>query len=40
MESNEILDRLPRHLMSLVIDQPYNEYTAQDIWRRLVIVDR
>ncbi len=35
MESNEILDKLPRHLMSLVIDQPYNDYTAQDhaIWR-------
>lgn len=32
---NEILDKLPRHLMSLVIDQPYNEYTAQDhaLWR-------
>ena len=35
MESNEVLDRLPRHLMDLVIDQPYNEYTAQDhaVWR-------
>jgi phenylalanine-4-hydroxylase len=35
MESNAILDKLPRHLMSLVIDQPYNEYTAQDhaVWR-------
>jgi phenylalanine-4-hydroxylase len=35
MESNEVLDKLPRHLMSLVIDQPYNDYTAQDhaIWR-------
>ena len=34
-EMNEILDRLPKHLMSLVIDQPYNEYTAQDhaVWR-------
>lgn len=34
-ESNEILDRLPRHLMKLVIDQPYNEYTPQDhaVWR-------
>ncbi len=32
---NEILDKLPRHLMSLVIDQPYNEYTPQDhaLWR-------
>jgi phenylalanine-4-hydroxylase len=35
MESNDILDKLPRHLMSLVIDQPYNEYTSQDhaVWR-------
>lgn len=35
METNEILDRLPRHLMSLVIDQPYNDYTPQDheVWR-------
>ncbi len=32
---NEILDRLPRHLMQLVIDQPYNTYTSQDhaVWR-------
>jgi len=35
MEMNEILDRLPRHLLSLVIDQPYASYTAQDhaVWR-------
>jgi phenylalanine-4-hydroxylase len=35
MEMNDILDRLPRHLMALVIDQPYNSYTAQDhaVWR-------
>ena len=35
METNPVLDRLPRHLMSLVIDQPYNEYTPQDhaLWR-------
>lgn len=35
MESNEVLERLPRHLMSLVIEQPYNDYTAQDhaVWR-------
>ena len=35
MESNEVLDRLPRHLLSLVIEQPYNDYTAQDhaVWR-------
>ncbi|MCX6267521.1 MAG: aromatic amino acid hydroxylase [Bacteroidetes bacterium] len=32
---NDILYKLPKHLMSLVIDQPYNEYTAQDhaLWR-------
>lgn len=35
MESNEVLDKLPRHLLKLVIDQPYNAYTAQDhaVWR-------
>jgi len=35
MESNEVLDKLPGHLLSLVIEQPYNEYTAQDhaVWR-------
>ncbi len=35
METNSILDNLPRHLMSLVIDQTYNEYTPQDhaVWR-------
>ena len=35
MESNEVLDRLPRHLLNLVIDQPYNDYTPQDhaVWR-------
>ncbi|MDX9907240.1 MAG: aromatic amino acid hydroxylase, partial [Bacteroidales bacterium] len=27
---NEILGKLPHHLMQLVIDQPYNSYTAQD----------
>ena len=32
---NPILDKLPGHLMSLVIDQPYNEYTPLDhaVWR-------
>jgi len=32
---NEILDKLPHHLMQLVIDQPYNGYTSQDhaVWR-------
>lgn len=35
MEMNGILDKLPHHLMQLVIDQPYNNYTAQDhaVWR-------
>jgi phenylalanine-4-hydroxylase len=35
MEMNGILDKLPHHLMQLVIDQPYNDYTAQDhaVWR-------
>jgi phenylalanine-4-hydroxylase len=35
MEQNEILDNLPKHLHSLVIDQQYNEYTPQDhaLWR-------
>ena len=32
---NEILEKLPKHLMNLVIDQPYAEYSAQDhaVWR-------
>ena len=35
MEMNEVLEKLPKHLMGLVIDQPYNSYTAQDhaLWR-------
>lgn len=35
MEMNEVLDKLPPHLMSLVIEQPYNEYTFRDhaVWR-------
>jgi phenylalanine-4-hydroxylase len=35
MEMNEILEKLPKHLLKLVIDQPYNSYTAQDhaLWR-------
>ena len=35
MEMNEVLERLPKHLMNLVIDQPYNSYTPQDhaLWR-------
>jgi len=32
---NEILERLPKHLLHLVIDQPYTNYTPQDhaLWR-------
>jgi phenylalanine-4-hydroxylase len=35
MEMNEILKQLPKHLLNLVIDQPYNDYTPQDhaLWR-------
>jgi len=35
MEMNEVLARLPKHLLNLVIDQPYNSYTPQDhaVWR-------
>ena len=35
MELNEVLEKVPKHLMSLIIDQPYNSYTAQDhaLWR-------
>jgi len=35
MKMNEVLEKLPKHLMSLVIDQPYNDYTEQDhaVWR-------
>jgi phenylalanine-4-hydroxylase len=35
MELNEVLEKVPKHLMNLAIDQPYNSYTAQDhaLWR-------
>jgi len=35
MLDNKVLSRLPRHLLKLVIDQPYNSYTWQDhaVWR-------
>jgi phenylalanine-4-hydroxylase len=35
METNKVLDKLPRHLLDLIIDQPYNEYSSQDhaLWR-------
>ncbi len=34
-ETNSIIEKLPRHLLDLIIDQPYNNYTAQDhaVWR-------
>jgi len=34
-ESNKTIARLPKHLRSLIIPQPYNEYTAQNqaVWR-------
>lgn len=34
-EANEVLQKLPDHLKSLIIEQPYNDYTAQDhaVWR-------
>jgi len=38
MQSNEVIDKLPCHLYSLIIDQPYNKYTAQDhaVWRYIM----
>ncbi|MFC2114098.1 aromatic amino acid hydroxylase [Bacteroidota bacterium] len=35
MESNEVLEKLPRHLLDLVIEQPYNDYSSQNhaVWR-------
>ncbi len=35
IEKNEVLERLPKHLLDLVIPQPYNEYTWRDqaVWR-------
>jgi len=34
-ETNSILEKLPKHLLDLIIDQPYKGYTAQDhaVWR-------
>lgn len=34
-ESNEILDKLPKHLRQFIIPQPYDEYTPQNqsVWR-------
>ncbi len=38
METNEVLDKLPRHLLNLIIDQPYSGYSAQDhaVWRYIM----
>lgn len=38
LEMNDVLEKLPKHLLSLVIDQPYNEYTPQDhaVWRYIM----
>lgn len=35
MKTNAVLDRLPRHLLDLAVEQPYDEYTSQDhaVWR-------
>ncbi len=35
MESNSVIDKLPKHMLDLIIDQPYNDYTPQDqaLWR-------
>ncbi|GAB4316854.1 MAG: aromatic amino acid hydroxylase [Bacteroidales bacterium] len=35
IETNEILEQLPRHLKSYIIDQPYESYTPRDqaVWR-------
>lgn len=34
-ESNEVLQKLPKHLLNLIIEQPYDDYSSQDhaIWR-------
>jgi phenylalanine-4-hydroxylase len=35
MKNNAVLERLPRHLLDLAVEQPYDEYTPQDhsVWR-------
>jgi phenylalanine-4-hydroxylase len=35
IEMNDVLNKLPKHLLELVIDQPYNNYTSMDhaVWR-------
>lgn len=34
-QTNEILEKLPKHLSDFIIDQPFNEYTQRDhsVWR-------
>ncbi len=35
MLENKVINRLPKHLLALIVDQPYDEYTWQDhaVWR-------
>lgn len=35
MINNPVLEKLPKHLYQLIIEQPYNQYTWQDhaVWR-------
>ncbi|MFA8451483.1 MAG: aromatic amino acid hydroxylase [Bacteroidales bacterium] len=35
MELNPVLEKLPAHLMDLVVEQPFDDYTSQDhaVWR-------
>ncbi len=35
MRINKVLERLPKHLLELIVEQPYDEYTWQDhaVWR-------
>jgi phenylalanine-4-hydroxylase len=35
MLENKVISRLPKHLLALIVDQPYDEYTWQDhaVWR-------
>jgi phenylalanine-4-hydroxylase len=35
MQENKVISRLPKHLLALIVDQPYEEYTWQDhaVWR-------
>ncbi len=35
MQENKVISQLPKHLLALIVDQPYDEYTWQDhaVWR-------